>query len=98
MSGFTRLRFAVAFLLGLVAWGHVARAEESLDWDPARTWVFAVGLLEWEREDLWAPFPAAMIDRRDEQLVDYFRDAGVDEDRISYLQDSDATKADVEAA
>ena len=36
---------------------------------------------------------------RPEQLVDYFRDAGVDEDRINYLQDSDATtKSDVEAA
>ncbi len=73
-------------------------AAADLDWAPEKTWVFVVGLLEWEREDLWSPFPEAMVDRRDEQLAEFFRDAGVDDDRVVYLQDAEATKVGIEEA
>lgn len=62
-------------------------------WDPARTWVFAVGLLEWEDSDSFPGFPKE--DRRDRQLVKLFRDAGVPADRIVYLEDRAATAARV---
>jgi caspase domain-containing protein/histone methyltransferase-like protein/agenet domain-containing protein len=68
------------------------RAEPKLDWDPDHTWVFAVGILEWEHPEIYASFPAAMKNRRDAQLVKYFQDAGVPKKHIVYLQDADATK------
>jgi hypothetical protein len=70
----------------------VLHATQPLDWSPQRTWVFAVGVLEWKRGDLWSPFPEAKRNRRDEQLVELFRKQGVDAERIVYLQDSHCTK------
>jgi hypothetical protein len=83
---------ALASLLALCTSGP-AQAGDDLDWDPESTSVFIVGILEWERSDLWSPFPDAMVDRRDQQLVEFFRDAGVPDERIVYLQDSEATKS-----
>jgi caspase domain-containing protein/agenet domain-containing protein len=68
------------------------RAQTTLDWDPDHTWVFAVGILEWEHPEIYAPFPAVMKNRRDVQLVKFFKDAGVPAKHIVYLQDSAATK------
>ena len=73
-----------------------ASAETKLDWDPEHTWVFAVGILEWEHSDIYPSFPAAMKDRRDKQLVEYFREAGVPDEQITYLQDAAATKGRIE--
>lgn len=70
-----------------------AVADEPPRWNPAKTWVFAVGLLEWQHPELWNSFPAAKVNRRDEQLVRYFEQAGVARDRTVYLQDAHATKA-----
>src|SRR5262245_54223060 len=72
------------------------QAKTKLDWDPEHTWVFAVGILEWEHSDIYPSFPAAMKNRRDKQLVDYFREAGVPKEQITYLQDAAATKRRVE--
>ena len=71
-------------------------AAADLDWNPAKTWVFAVGILEWQNPRMWPPFPAAMRDRRDEQLVNFFRQAGVHDERITYLKDEQATKRRIE--
>jgi hypothetical protein len=87
----------VVALLAAVASDAPALAAD-LDWAPGKTWVFVVGLLEWEREDLWSPFPEAMVDRRDEQLAEFFRDQGVDDERVVYLQDAEATKVGIEYA
>lgn len=84
--------FAAVALLAASATQLRAESDE-LDWDPEHTWVFAVGLLEWEHSDIYPSFPEAMKDRRDEQLVEYFREAGVPEEQIKYLQDGEATKA-----
>lgn len=82
---------AALLLLGFVA-GLSAWAEP--DWAPARTWVFVVGVLEWESADL-APFPKKK--RRDRQLVNFFAKAGVPDGQMVYLQDSEATLANIEA-
>lgn len=93
MSGIRQwwLAVVVAFVCG----GEL-QAAPKLDWKPAKTWVFCVGLLEWEHPDLWSSFPECQPDRRDEQLVKFFADAGVPEDQITYLQDAEATKARIE--
>lgn len=72
-----------------------SRAEE-LDWKPARTWLFAVGLLEWQHPEIWASFPDAVANRSDVQLVEHFRKAGVPAKQIVYLQDKKATKARIQ--
>lgn len=65
-------------------------------WNPAKTWAFIVGLLEWENVDIYSSFPAEQ--RRDEQLVDLLIERGVPEDQVWYLQDSDATTEAILAA
>ena len=61
------------------------------DWNPETTWVFAVGILEWENSETWDSFPDAMAGRFDEKLIDFFRSQGVPDEQIIYLQDEEAT-------
>ncbi|MFB2923735.1 agenet domain-containing protein [Aerosakkonema funiforme] len=61
------------------------------DWKTQKTWLFSVGILEWENSDVWPGFPEAVEGRFDEKLVDFFRAAGLPEKQIIYLQDSEAT-------
>ncbi|MGD9635734.1 MAG: agenet domain-containing protein [Pirellulales bacterium] len=90
-------RATAAFAL-LVAAPTISRADsDELGWDPVHTWVFAVGLLQWEHSDVYPSFPAAMQDRRDTQLVEFFRGAGVPDEQITYLKDAEATKARVQS-
>ncbi len=62
-----------------------------MEWNPETTWIFAVGLLEWEDSETFASFPDAVEGRFDEQLVDFFRESGVPDEQIIYLQDKEAT-------
>lgn len=73
-----------------------AAAAEPLGWTPRKTFVFAVGILEWKRKDLWDSFPEAVPHRRDAQFVRHFREAGVPADQIVYLQDGAATKHEIQ--
>ena len=59
------------------------------DWQPKRTWVFAVGILEFQHRDLFDSFPEK--NRRDAQLVEFFRQQGVPDSQILFLKDSQAT-------
>src|SRR4051812_23072452 len=90
-----RLPCLMTVLFALTCNSHL-QAATKLDWNPARTRVFCVGLLEWQHADLWSSFPECMKDRRDEQLVEYFREAGVPDDQITYLQDAEATRSRIE--
>ena len=90
-----RLPWLIAVIFAFTCRGDL-QAAPKLDWNPAKTWVFCVGLLEWQHADLWSSFPECQKDRRDEQLVKYFRDAGVPDDQITYLQDAEATKSRIQ--
>jgi hypothetical protein len=90
-----RLRLLIALLA--ILYVTPTRAAK-FDWDPEHTWVFAVGLLQWQHGDIWPSFPAAMKNRRDAQLVKHFRQAGVPEEQVVYLQDAQATKKKIEKA
>ena len=64
------------------------------DWQPQRTWVFAVGILQFQHKDLFESFPQK--NRRDAQLMEFFRQQGVPESQIVFLKDSQATTRRVE--
>jgi hypothetical protein len=61
----------------------------SRDWQPQRTWVFVVGLLRWENEEMFDSFP--QTNRRDAQLVTLFQQQGVPANQIVFLKDGQAT-------
>jgi hypothetical protein len=66
------------------------------DWQPQRTWVFVVGILQWEHKDLFDSFPQK--NRRDAQLVEFFRQQGVPASQLVFLKDSQATTRRVETS
>ena len=69
---------------------------QTRDWQPKRTWVFVVGTLHWKHRDMFDSFPQK--NRRDEQLVQYFKQQGVPEDQLVYLQDARATTRNVKTS
>lgn len=81
-----------ACLLLVVLLSNKLNAGEVPRWDPENTFVFAVGILEWEHPKLYPSFPAAIKNRRDRQLAEFFRSAGVPEEQVVYLEDNEATK------
>jgi len=64
------------------------------DWQPQRTWVFAVGILQFQHKDMFDSFPEK--NRRDAQLIDFFRQQGVPESQILFLKDAQATSRRVQ--
>ena len=66
------------------------------DWDPAHTWVFVVGVLEWKDKENFDPFPVEK--RRDTELVEFFKEKGVPTSQIVYLQDKQATQKTIESS
>lgn len=66
------------------------------DWQPHHTWVLVVGTLEWKHTDQFASFPKQ--NRRDEALVNCFAEQGVPRAQLLYLQDKQATLANIEQA
>lgn len=67
---------------------------DEIDWAPNKTWVMAVGVLQWQASNLYHPFPK--VSRRDVELVRFFRDRGVPEPQIVFLEDQQATKSRIE--
>ena len=69
-----------------------ARVREAIDF--SRTWVFFVGVLEWQ-DPAFESFPKDI--RRDGVLVDALLARGVPRDHVTFLVDRAATKARIEA-
>src|ERR1700752_2912264 len=79
----------VALFLG-GATASPAATEKDLGWSPSHTWIFAVGVLSWKHSEIFGSFPVK--ERRDAELVDFFRQRGVPENHIVYLQDEHGTQ------
>src|SRR5262245_8565585 len=73
-----------------------ALAQRGAGWDPGRTWVFAVGVLEWKDSDSFGSFPQK--NRRDAQFIRLLRERGVPAEQIVYLKDQAATTRAIQAA
>ena len=84
---FKSIFFSLLIVIGS-SFSQPASARER-DWQPQRTWVFVVGLLKWQNSDVFDSFPQK--NRRDAQLVEYFRQQGVPQDQIVFLKDTQAT-------
>lgn len=86
------LRFAI-FVIAVTTLASFAAAQTK-QWEPKRTWVFMVCLVEWKDAETWAPFPQA--NRKDIVLRETLKSRGVPSSQIVYLQDEAATTAVVE--
>jgi hypothetical protein len=65
------------------------------EWNPKKTWVFFVGLVEWKDSKTFASYPQE--NRRDQILLDTLKQDGVPVNQIVYLKDKAATTAKIEA-
>lgn len=90
------LRICLALLLAVFLWSASGATQKDPDWDPAHTWIFAVGVLHWKHNEMFGSFPVK--ERRDAELVDFFRQRGVPENHIVYLQDEHGTQQRIDAA
>jgi hypothetical protein len=80
-------------LLVALVWGSLALpVSRADDWQPKRTWVVVVGVLEWQSK-AFTPFPQK--DRRDAELVDFFRSSGMPAAQTIFLKDRQATRANI---
>jgi len=61
-------------------------------WDPGKTWVFAVGVLNFDNPKL-TTWPDE--GRVDQVMIDAYRERGVPEEQIVFIKNADATKAEV---
>ena len=87
-------RFAILLFLGALILVSVNSAKAATEWNPKRTWVFFVGLVQWKDSESFEPFDEKI--RKDGILLNSLRKRGVPEDHIVYLKDSAATTAVVE--
>ena len=90
-----KLRYYAAVWCALLL-SNANVTQKELGWDPAHTWIFAVGVLHWKHSEMFGSFPVK--ERRDAELVDFFKQHGVSADHIVYLQDKQATQSRIDAA
>jgi hypothetical protein len=81
--------FVVLLISVSSAVAQPANAPNQGEWNPKKTWVFFVGVLEWKDKKTFASFPQK--NRRDAVLLDVLRARGVPENQILYLKDKAAT-------
>jgi len=86
--------FALVTLLYACAGAESTQSASS--WNPQRTWVYFVGLLEWKKKEQFSSFPQK--NRRDQILLNVLKQSGVPDNQVVYLKDSEATIAKVRAS
>lgn len=83
----------IIFLLLLISFSFsITNAQAK--WNPQKTWVFFVGLLEWQDSDTFASFPQK--NRRDKILFDLLKQSGVPANQMMYLKDSQGTTSRIQ--
>jgi len=81
---------AFAIFISFASWASPLYAQAPKEWDPKRTWVFVIGVLEWIDPNIRG-FPKDH--RQDAELVETLKTRGVPESRIVCLYDTEATVA-----
>ncbi len=95
MRAMFRRRAAILFLF-IATFAAQQVLANDIRWRPQKTWVFVVGTLEWKDSEAFPSFPKA--NRRDAQLVRFFRQKGVSASHVVYLVDKQATTSRSQAA
>jgi hypothetical protein len=85
-----RILFIIALVFSALQFANAQPATKPA-WNPQKTWVFMVGLVEWKDQEEFEPFPQE--GRQDTVLLDLLKQRGVPEKQIVYLKDSQATSA-----
>ncbi len=80
------MRYAIALVFCLLAGPLFAENT----WEPGKTWVFAVGILEFEASKVFGSFPKE--GRRDQVFMDTLEKRGVPKANIVFIKVTDATK------
>lgn len=75
---------------------QVVAAQTQAKWNPNKTWVFFVGLLEWKNSADFESFPKE--NRRDLVLLDVLKQKGVPAAQIVHLRDRQATTANIQTS
>jgi len=89
-----RKRLNMIVLLATIVWGmSISVAAADMGWNPSRTWVFAIGILQWKHPDIYDSFPDAMPNRADRRLIDALKATGIPDEHIVFLVDEKATLA-----
>lgn len=91
-----KLLFRWGLVLVLLPFIPAFAPAKDLGWQPQKTWVFVVGVLSWKNSDMFGSFPVK--NRRDNTLVDFFKQSGVPDSQIVYLQDKKATQQRIDSA
>ena len=94
--GITSRSLAIKKLTLIMLLFSASAGAATTDWEPSKSWVFIVGLLEWKHSDEYRPFPKK--GRRDTILAERFKKLGVPADNVELIQDTVATTAAVTAA
>lgn len=87
-------RAPIVLLFAAIFLSAALQVKAADNWDPQRTWVFFVCLVNWKDSNTFASFPTK--NRKDVVLRDTLKSRGVPETQIVYLNDSKATIATVE--
>jgi hypothetical protein len=82
---------ALMLLSGLCAWGRAAAAPPAA-WEPERTWVFAVGVLQFDnpKTTTWPEEGRADVD-----MIAAMEKRGVPADHVLFLKNREATKENI---
>jgi hypothetical protein len=79
-----------AFGLALLLGSRSTAAEASV-WNPEKTWVFAISTMEMKFREL----DVSKEGRQDEVLIQTFKDRGVPEDHVVFLEDKEGTLGNI---
>lgn len=91
-----KVRRGALFCALILASANANATQKELSWDPAHTWIFAVGVLHWKHSEMFGSFPVK--ERRDAEVVDFFKQHSVPADHIVYLRDEHATQERIDSA
>lgn len=84
----------LVFVLLLISFSF-SLANAQNQWNPNKTWVFFVGLLEWQDSGSLPSFPQK--NRRDKILFDLLKQSGVPANQMMYLKDSEGTTSRIQS-
>src|SRR5690349_20684882 len=87
-------RWVAACAVVSVALSSTSAAAET--WEPAKTWVFAVGIVHWKHKHEFDSF--SKKERLESKLLEAFKKRGVPAGHITYLEDEKATEANIQSA